>query len=106
MPGRRRALMGSSMERAKARIGDFEFDPATEDGRRVGETRTPRRVSTHVEEGLGGVVDELSQLNDSTFRRRGRLVLPSRSVVASLIEDLRAVLYPVHFGAEHELGRS
>jgi serine O-acetyltransferase len=33
-------------------------------------------------------------------------VLPSRTVVAELVEDLRAVLYPVHFGAVDGLGRS
>jgi serine O-acetyltransferase len=80
--------MGSGTEAASARVGQFEFDPATEDSR------------------LRGVLDELCDANESTFRRRGRLVLPSRAVVVELIEDLRAVLYPVHFGAEQELGRS
>jgi serine O-acetyltransferase len=80
--------MGSGTEAANARVGQFEFDPATEDSR------------------LRGVLDELCDANESTFRRRGRLVLPSRAVVAELIEDLRAVLYPMHFGAEQELGRS
>jgi serine O-acetyltransferase len=80
--------MGSGTEAANARVGQLEFDPATEDRR------------------LRGVLDELCDANEAVFRRRGRLVLPSRPVVAELIEDFRAVLYPVHFGGEQELGRS
>jgi serine O-acetyltransferase len=73
---------------ANARIGSFEFEPATEDGR------------------LLGVLDELCAANESMHRKRGRLVLPSRAVVAELVDDLRAVLYPVHFGSADGLGRS
>jgi serine O-acetyltransferase len=80
--------MASSMDTANARVGGFEFDPSTEDSR------------------LLRVLDELCQANESVYRRRGRLVLPSRAVVAELIDDLRAVLYPVHFGSADGLGRS
>jgi serine O-acetyltransferase len=80
--------MGSSTEAANARVGRFEFDPATEDRRLI------------------GVLDELCQANEATYRRRGRVVLPSRDVVAELLDDLRAVLYPVHFGSADALGRS
>jgi serine O-acetyltransferase len=80
--------MGSSTEAVSARVGRFEFDPVTEDGR------------------LQGVLEELCQANEAIYRKRGLSVLPSRTVVAELVEDLRAVLYPVHFGAPDGLGRS
>jgi serine O-acetyltransferase len=79
---------GDRVELASARVGRFEFDPSTEDGR------------------LLGVLDELVRANEAVYRQRGRLVLPSRSVVAELLDDLRAVLYPVHFGSPDGLGRS
>jgi serine O-acetyltransferase len=80
--------MGSSHEAASARVGLFELDPSTEDGR------------------LQGVLEELCEANEAIHRKRGRSVLPSRTVIAELVEDLRAVLYPVHFGAPDGLGRS
>jgi serine O-acetyltransferase len=80
--------MRASTDGARARIERFDFDPATEDGRWL------------------EVLDELCEVNEGTFQRRGRLVLPSRPVVAELIEDLRAVLYPVHFGSPDGFGRS
>lgn len=80
--------MGSSSEGSSAKVAQFEFDPITEDGRLI------------------GVLDELFEVNEATFRRRGRVILPSRLVVAELVEDLRAVLYPVHFGRADDAGRS
>ena len=80
--------MRASREAARARIDRFDFEPATEDGPTL------------------GVLDELCELNEATFQRRGRLVLPSRPIVAELVEDLRAVLYPVHFGSPDGSGRS
>jgi serine O-acetyltransferase len=80
--------MGSSTEAASAKAARFEFDPATEDGR------------------LSGVLEELCEANEAAFRRRGRVILPSRQVVAELVDDLRAVLYPVHFAGSGEAGRS
>ncbi|HTV24749.1 MAG TPA: serine O-acetyltransferase EpsC [Polyangiaceae bacterium] len=71
-----------------APISHVEFDPTTEDGR------------------LAGVLDDLCQVNDATFRRRGRQELPSRAAVAALVEDSMAVLYPVHFGSGDATGRS
>jgi serine O-acetyltransferase len=44
------------------------------------------------------VLDRLCALNDHGFIERGRHALPSRAAIAGLIDDLRAVLYPVHFG--------
>jgi serine O-acetyltransferase len=80
--------VGSSTEPASAKVGRFEFDPATEDGRLI------------------AVLDELCAANEAVFRRRGRVILPSRTVVAELVEDLRAVLYPVHFAGADDTGRS
>jgi len=48
---------------------------------------------------FGGVVDALCRANERAFKERGRQVLPSRTTIASLIDDLRVVLYPVHFGS-------
>jgi serine O-acetyltransferase len=79
--------MGSSTEAASSRFGRLEFDPATEDNR------------------LLGVLEELCQANEAIYRRRGRVVLPSRDVVAALLDDLRAVLYPVHFGSTDGVAR-
>src|SRR6187431_708814 len=80
--------MRASRDVARARIERFDFDPSTEDGRWL------------------EVLDELCEVNEGTFQRRGRLVLPSRAIVAELVEDLRAVLYPVHFGAPDGFGLS
>jgi serine O-acetyltransferase len=80
--------VGFSSEGSSAKVAQFEFDPVTEDGRLI------------------GVLDELCEANEATFRRRGRVILPSRLVVAELVEDLRAVLYPVHFGRTDDAGRS
>lgn len=73
--------MGSSTEASSARVGRFQFDPSTEGSR------------------LHGVLDELCEANEAIHRKRGLSVLPSRTVVAELVDDLRAVLYPVHFSA-------
>jgi serine O-acetyltransferase len=87
--------VGSSTEAASPKLGRFErargaarLDCATEDGR------------------LRVVVDELCDANEATFRRRGGIILPSRTAVAELVDDLRAVLYPVHFGRSEDVGRS
>jgi serine O-acetyltransferase len=49
------------------------------------------------------VVDALCAANDQALHGlgglRGGYILPSRDAVASLIDDLRAVLFPGHFGA-------
>jgi serine O-acetyltransferase len=49
------------------------------------------------------VVDEICAANEDLLRgrrkQRGRHALPSRSAVAALADDLRAVLFPGHFGA-------
>jgi serine O-acetyltransferase len=52
------------------------------------------------------VLDELCESNEATFRRRGRLALPSRAAIAALVEHAMAVLYPIHFGAGDAAGRS
>jgi len=78
----------SSSEAASAKLDQFQFDPVTEDGR------------------LSDVLEHLCEANEATFRRRGRVTLPSRSVVAELVDDLRAVLYPVHFAGADEAGLS
>ncbi len=54
---------------------------------------------------LEGVIDELCRANECTFEQRGRQTLPSRAVIAALLDDLREVLYPVHFGSPHHAGR-
>ena len=80
--------MASSTEALSAKVGRFEFDPATEDGR------------------LSDVLDHLCEANDAVFRRRGRVILPSRGAVAELVDDLRTLLYPVHFAGPEDAGRS
>lgn len=49
------------------------------------------------------VVEELCAANETLLRgrwkRRGRHALPSRTAVVQLVEDLRAALFPGHFGA-------
>jgi serine O-acetyltransferase len=49
------------------------------------------------------VVDELCAANETLLRGRwqrpGRHALPSRTAVVTLVEDLRAALFPGHFGA-------
>jgi serine O-acetyltransferase len=80
--------MSPKRDGAGARFGPLDFEPATRDGRVV------------------GVLDQLCAANEAVFEKRGRLVLPSRAVIAELVDDLRAVLYPVHFGASDGLGRS
>jgi hypothetical protein len=81
-------VMRANTDAARARTEGFDFDLVTEDGR------------------WREVLDELCEVNEATFQRRGRVVLPSRPVVAELIEDLRAVLYPEHFGSPDGFGRS
>jgi serine O-acetyltransferase len=48
------------------------------------------------------VVDALCAANDELLqgrpRRRGKQVLPSREGIAEIVDDLRAVLFPGHFG--------
>jgi serine O-acetyltransferase len=50
------------------------------------------------------VVEEICAANEQLLRRHGRgrnrHVLPSRTAVATLVDDLRAVLFPGYFGAE------
>ena len=52
---------------------------------------------------LASIVDALCVENANLLRGRrrklGRSMLPSREVVASVVGDLRAVLFPWHFGA-------
>ncbi|HVZ86556.1 MAG TPA: serine O-acetyltransferase EpsC [Polyangia bacterium] len=49
------------------------------------------------------VVEGLCEANEELLRgrrkQRGRHALPSRAAVASVVDDLRAVLFPGHFGA-------
>ena len=49
------------------------------------------------------VVDALCSANDDLLRAwrrdRGRHLLPSRDAVAAVVEDLKAVLFPGHFGS-------
>lgn len=63
------------------------------------------------EESAAGVhfertVDALCALNESPNEQRGRQVFPSRPAVAGIVDDLRAVLYPRHFGAAGLAARS
>jgi serine O-acetyltransferase len=63
-----------------------------------------RRVATCEEEGrFAHVVDALCSANESSFATRypraGRRVLPSQRAIAGIVDDLRAVLFPGHFGA-------
>ncbi|HVW24874.1 MAG TPA: serine O-acetyltransferase EpsC [Polyangiaceae bacterium] len=52
---------------------------------------------------LADVVDALCTANEDLLRgwrrERGRHLLPSRDAVAGVVEDLRAVLFPGHFGS-------
>jgi serine O-acetyltransferase len=80
--------MSSSSEAVHAKTGRFQVDPVTGDGQR------------------SAVLDELCLANEAVYRRRGRVALPSREVVSRLIDDLRAVLYPIHFGSADAVGRS
>ena len=49
------------------------------------------------------VVDDICAANEDLLRgrrkQRGRHALPSRAAVAAVVDDLRAVLFPGHFGA-------
>ncbi len=49
------------------------------------------------------VVDDICAANEDLLRgrrrKRGRHALPSRAAVAAVVDDLRAVLFPGHFGA-------
>ena len=60
---------------------------------------TPETASDQLAE----VVDEICSANETLLRgrrqRRGRHELPSRTAVAALMDDLRAALFPGHFGA-------
>src|SRR3954463_6858150 len=57
------------------------------------------------EEGpFAGVVAALSAAAERSFGRPVPVALPSRAVVAAIVEDLRAVLYPAHFGASDWAG--
>jgi hypothetical protein len=53
---------------------------------------------------FAGVVAALSAAAERSFGRPVPVALPSRSVVAAIVEDLRAVLYPAHFGASDWAG--
>jgi serine O-acetyltransferase len=52
--------------------------------------------------GLGRVVDALTAANTDYLpgrqRRFGRHALPSREALADIVDDLRSVLFPAHFG--------
>lgn len=92
--------MGSSTETASAQLGRFEFDPVTRE-------RVAPRDGRATDDGKSfGVLDELCEAIEATFRRRGRVSLPSRSAIAELVEDLRAILYPVHFADADDIARS
>ena len=60
------------------------------------------RAFGELEPDLGPVVDALCAANEALLcggpRRRGRLRLPSREAISEIMEDLRAVLFPAHFG--------
>src|SRR5580692_10805668 len=49
------------------------------------------------------VVDDICAANEDLLRgrrkQRGRHALPSRAAVAAVVDDLRSVLFPGHFGA-------
>jgi serine O-acetyltransferase len=47
---------------------------------------------------LAPVVEELCRAAQSTFAPQGKVTLPSREVVLTAVEDLRAVLFPGYFG--------
>jgi serine O-acetyltransferase len=69
----------------------------------VGESR-PERARRRFD----AVVDALCSANDDLLRRnenRRRAPLPSRDAVADIVDDLRAVLFPGHFGRP-DLGAS
>ncbi len=55
---------------------------------------------------MARVLDELCSVNERVFEERGRQALPSRAAIAELIDDLRAVLYPIHFGSSEAHGHS
>ncbi len=61
----------------------------------------------HSDRPFADVIDALCAANDQGLHGLGQLrggyILPSREAVATLIDDLRAVLFPGHFGAP-ELG--
>jgi serine O-acetyltransferase len=48
---------------------------------------------------LPRVVDALCAANERGFDALGGRLLPSRSAIASLVEDVRVALYPNHFGS-------
>src|SRR3954469_9811173 len=66
-------------------------------------------VEARPEDPYGAVLDALCATNQDaglcTRRRLALRPLPSRANVARLLDDLRAVLYPAHFGGA-ELSRS
>jgi len=66
-----------------------------------GSTRPP--PAPEVASPLADVVDALCEENEELLRgwrrERGRHVLPSRDAIAVIVEDLRAVLFPGHFGS-------
>jgi serine O-acetyltransferase len=65
----------------------------------------PREEQRPEDEGpFAGVVAALSAAAERSFGRPVPVALPSRAVVASIVEDLRAVLYPAHFGASDWAG--
>lgn len=47
---------------------------------------------------LKGIVDELSDLNTTCFRPTNEAPMPSVEVLAQIVEDLRAVLFPGYYG--------
>lgn len=47
---------------------------------------------------LRGIVEELSDLNTTCFRPTNEAPMPSVEVLAEIVEDLRAVLFPGYYG--------
>jgi serine O-acetyltransferase len=55
---------------------------------------------------LDPIVDALCVLNESLDERSRARMFPSRAAVAGVVDDLRTVLYPRHFGASGLASRS
>jgi serine O-acetyltransferase len=66
-------------------------------------SRAPDLHPDVTDDSFSQVVDGLCAANQDLLhgrgRRRGRHALPSRGAVAAVVEDLRAVMFPGHFGA-------
>ena len=63
----------------------------------------PSAASAETDGPFATVVESLCTANDNLLRawrrERGRHLLPSRAAIATMVDDLRAVLFPGHFGA-------